>query len=208
MHFLVGLIFVVLVTWPATATEAPWVSLKSKAGISLSYRYNPKLEVKAKAFYQAPPESFLLLLQDTASVRRWLKQSQDARLLDGSSKNHWRVYTRFQSTWPVSPRDMVSCADVQQLNDLSLQIRISDCASLVAEQQDYMRIRDVKAQWTLTSKKSGFELEYQGSADPGGNLPAWLVKQLTLSSLHASFVAFKTELKRPAYQPHTTQATH
>mgnify|MGYP006160711445 CR=1 FL=1 len=207
MHFLFAVVLSLLAL-PAVAAGSEWTSLKTKAGISLSYRYTPELEVKASAFYQGKPESFLLLLKDTKSVRRWLKQSEDAKLLDGSTEHHWKVYTRFQSVWPVSPRDMVSCADVHQLNDLSLQIRINDCANLVAEQQDYVRIRDVRAQWTLTSKKSGFELEYQGSADPGGNLPAWLVKQLTLSSLHASFVAFKTELKRPEYQLNTAQATH
>lgn len=200
MHFLSPVVLLFAVVIPAVFAEPSWTSVKSKAGIELSYRYNPTLEVKASAFYQANPESFLLLLKDTRSVRRWLKQSEEAKLLDGSTEHHWKVYTRFQSIWPVSPRDMVTCADVVRLENLSLQIRISDCSALVAETTDYVRIREVKAVWTLTPKAQGFELEYQGSANPGGELPLWLVKQLTLSSLRASFVAFKAELKRPAYQ--------
>lgn len=204
MHFLVCPILLVLMTLPVTAAEAPWVSLTTKAGISLSYRYTPQLEVKAKAFYPGHPESFLLLLQDTKSVRRWLKQSQDARLLDGSTEHHWKVYTRFTSVWPVSPRDMVTCADVIR-KDQSLLIKITDCSELMPETKNYVRIRHVKAVWTLTPQNQGFDMQYQGSADPGGDLPEWLVRQLTISSLRASFMAFKTELKRPAYQatPHT-----
>lgn len=208
MHFLVGLIIGVLLVSPVSAADVPWTSLPSKAGITLSYRYNPLLEVKAKAFYQAKPESFLLLLKDTHSIRRWLKQSQDARMLAGSTDHHWRVYTRFKSIWPVSPRDMVTCADVLRLKSQLLQIQISDCSDLVEESADYVRIRKIKALWTITVQKQGFELEYQGSANPGGNLPDWLVKQLTLSSLRASFLAFNTELHRPAYQLNTKQTTH
>lgn len=210
MHFLSAVVLSLLAL-PSAAAEPAWTSLKTKAGISLSYRYTPALEVKASAFYQGKPESFLLLLKDTKSVRRWLKQSEDAKLLDGSTEHHWKVYTRFQSVWPVSPRDMVTCADVQKEGkkpeEKSLLIEITDCSDLVPEAKNYVRIRDVKAVWTLTVKDQGFDMQYQGSADPGGELPKWLVKQLTLSSLRASFVAFKTELKRPAYQAKPTQTT-
>ncbi|WP_233006978.1 START domain-containing protein [Rheinheimera faecalis] len=205
MHFLFAVVLSLLAL-PAVAAEPEWTSLKTKAGISLSYRYTPELEVKASAFYQGKPESFLLLLKDTKSVRRWLKQSENAKLLDGSTEHHWKVYTRFQSVWPVSPRDMVTCADVLKKEN-SLLIEITDCSDLVPEAKNYVRIRDVKAVWTLTVKDQGFDMQYQGSADPGGELPKWLVKQLTLSSLRASFVAFKTELKHPAYQAKPTQTT-
>lgn len=204
MHFLFAAVLSLLAL-QAAAEEPDWVQLKTKAGIQLSYRYNPALEVKASAFYAGKPESFLLLLQDTASVRRWLKQSKDATLLIGSTQKHWQVYTRFQSVWPVSPRDMVTCADIKTFENLSTEIRISDCTALVAETPDYMRIHDVKALWTLTPGDQGFELQYQGSANPGGDLPAWLVRQLTLSSLRASFIAFKTELQRPKYQTKTAE---
>lgn len=205
MHFLFAVVLSLLAL-SAVAAEPEWTSLKTKAGISLSYRYNPELEIKANAFYPGKPESFLLLLKDTKSVRRWLKQSEDARLLDGSTEHHWKVYTRFTSVWPVSPRDMVTCADVLK-NENSLLIEITDCSDLVPEAKNYVRIRDVKAVWTLTAQDQGFDMQYQGSANPGGELPKWLVKQLTLSSLRASFVAFKTELKRPAYQEKVTKTT-
>jgi hypothetical protein len=206
MHFLTTVVLCVVLSLPAVAAEPDWTSLKTKAGISLSYRYTPELEVKASAFYPGKPESFLLLLKDTKSVRRWLKQSEDARLLEGSTEHHWKVYTRFTSVWPVSPRDMVTCADVSHM-EKSLLINITDCSELVPETKGYVRIRDVKALWTLTSRDQGYDMQYQGSANPGGELPEWLVKQLTLSSLRASFIAFKTELKRPAYQEKTPQAS-
>jgi hypothetical protein len=205
MHFLFAVVLSLLAL-PSAAEEPEWTSLKTKAGISLSYRYNPELEIKASAYYPGKPESFLLLLKDTKSVRRWLKQSEDAKLLEGSTEHHWKVYTRFQSVWPVSPRDMVTCADVLKKEN-SLLIEITDCSDLVPETKNYVRIQEVKAVWTLTAKDQGFDMQYQGSANPGGELPKWLVKQLTLSSLRASFVAFKTELKRPAYQTKPTQAT-
>lgn len=210
MHFLCVVVLWLLALHSAAA-EPTWTSLKTKAGISLSYRYNTsfdnkRLEVKASAFYPGKPESFLLLLKDTKSMQRWLKQSEDARLLDGSTERHWKVYTRFQSVWPVSPRDMVTCANVIRKEN-KLVVQINDCSELVPEAKNYVRIRDVKAVWTLTAKDQGFDMQYQGSANPGGELPEWLVKQLTLSSLRASFVAFKTELKRPAYQIKSTQAT-
>lgn len=210
MHFLCVVVLWLLALHSAAA-EPTWTSLKTKAGISLSYRYNTsfdnkRLEVKASAFYPGKAESFLLLLKDTKSVQRWLKQSEDARLLDGSTESHWKVYTRFQSVWPVSPRDMVTCANVIRKEN-KLVVQINDCSELVPEAKNYVRIRDVKAVWTLTAKDQGFNMQYQGSANPGGELPEWLVKQLTLSSLRASFVAFKTELKRPAYQIKSTQAT-
>jgi hypothetical protein len=126
--------------------------------------------------------------------------------LGGSTERHWKVYTRFKAVWPVSPRDMVTCADVLK-NKESLQIQITDCSDLVPETKNYVRIREVTAVWTLTANDQGFDMQYQGSADPGGDLPKWLVRQLTLSSLRASFIAFKTELKRPAYQDKVTQTT-
>lgn len=206
MHFLFAVVLWLLAL-PSASAEPVWTSLKTKAGISLSYRYTPELEVKASAFYSGTPESFLLLLKDTKSVQRWLKQSEDARLLDGSTEHHWKVYTRFTSVWPVSPRDMVTCADVSR-EESKIEIKISDCSYLVSETKNYVRIRDVKAVWTLTAKDQGFIIQYQGSANPGGELPKWLVQQLTISSLRSSYVAFKTELKRPVYQVKAPQATH
>lgn len=188
-------------------TGSAWIAVKTQAGIDLSYRYSPDLEVKASAFYPGVPEQFLLLLRDTNSVQRWLSQAKDAQLLDGSTDKHWRVYTRFQAIWPVTPRDMVTCADLFR-QDSGLRIQISDCSDLVPETTDYVRIRHITAVWTLTVKAQGFELQYQGSANPGGNLPDWLVKQLTLSSLRSSFIAFKTELKRPNYQANAAEIIH
>jgi hypothetical protein len=108
----------------------------------------------------------------------WQHNCEEARVLmqpDGSRLS----YTRIASPWPVSDRDVVLRASRENLENGGIRLEF-----LSTEDADFdvprgvVRIPKLIGSYVLTPRsEGGTQVVYRVDSNPGGSLPAWLVKQ-------------------------------
>ncbi|PAU40110.1 hypothetical protein CKF94_03345 [Vibrio coralliilyticus] len=182
----------------------PWQFDSSNNGISIYIREHKDglVEVRAEMFAPTSYGAFLTLLEDSDNVPNWIDNVSHSRVLRQISETENIVYTQFAAPWPAKDRDMVTYSKFV-IDDASFTLRIKDAPSnTLPEQEDYIRITQVKATWTLQKLTNGTtHIEYIAFADPGGALPDWLANDLAKESARNTFEGLRQQL--PHYQNFT-----
>jgi hypothetical protein len=120
----------------------------------------------------------------------WQHNCEEARVLPQSDGSRL-TYNRIGSPWPVSDRDVVLRSTRTNATDGSIHIefRSTEDANL-AVPSGVVRMPRLFGSYELTPVEGGTQVVYTVDSDPGGSLPAWLVRQaskdlpyMTLKSL-------------------------
>ena len=108
----------------------------------------------------------------------WQHNCEEARVLeqpDGTTL----TYNRIASPWPVSDRDVVLQSTREDLGDggIRLTFRSTEVAKLDVP-SGVVRMPRLLGSYVLTPvAEGGTHVVYTVDSDPGGSLPAWLIKQ-------------------------------
>ena len=108
----------------------------------------------------------------------WQHNCEEARVLsqpDGSAL----TYNRIGSPWPVSDRDVVLRTTKETLEDggIRLEFRSTEDVNLEVP-RGVVRMPRLIGSYVLTPVAAGgTHVVYTVDSDPGGSLPAWLVRQ-------------------------------
>ncbi|MDF2155379.1 START domain-containing protein [Vibrio sp. CAU 1672] len=193
-----------ITTTAPASPSSKWLFHKSENNIVLHYREHAGglVEIRAQTFIPTSYSAFLLLLEDEDNVPRWIDNVSSAQVLKQISPTENIVYTRFDAPWPAKDRDMVTYSKFSR-SPFGFVLTITDApASALETQPGFIRIRRVKASWTLEKLTNNTtHIEYRAFADPSGALPNWLVNQLALDSAYQTFLGLQREL--PKYQGKT-----
>ncbi|MBL4279318.1 START domain-containing protein [Vibrio fluvialis] len=209
-HWLSALLLLLpMISWAETAQPVPWEMAKNQDGITIQTRKHRDglVEIRAQMFVNTTYAAFMTLLEDSSNVPNWIDNVDSSRVLKQISDNENIVYTRFAAPWPARDRDMVTYSQFKQFAG-ALVLTIEDASDQYPEQEGFVRIKAVKATWTLEKLTNGMtHIDYTAFADPGGMLPNWLANKLSVSSAFNTFEALREQL--PKYQgkrhPHVTE---
>ena len=107
----------------------------------------------------------------------WQHNCEEARVLPQSDGSRL-TYNRIGSPWPVSDRDVVLRSTRTNSTDGSIRIefRSTEDANL-AVPSGVVRMPRLVGSYDLTPVEGGTQVVYTVDSDPGGSLPAWLVRQ-------------------------------
>jgi hypothetical protein len=180
-----------------------WEMAKNQDGITIQTRHHQHglVEIRARMLVVTRYAAFMALLEDSQNLPNWIDNVSSSRVLKQLSPNENIVYTRFRAPWPVQDRDMVTYSRFDQPPG-ALVLTIEDAPDAYPLQPGYIRIKAVKATWTLAKLTNGLtHIEYIAFADPGGNLPGWMANQLSVSSAFNTFKGLREQL--PRYQNRT-----
>lgn len=194
---------------PITAQEVPWKLWRADDYFKISYRINSldKLtEIKALAKFESSLAGFIYFIEDLAMTPRWLDNAESAEIINQIATNECIFITRFESLWPFSAREMVVHSRYWQNEDLSIEITVKDAGDNIAKNKNVIRMQVLTAHWKIIPiKPNQIALTYQFKVDPKGNIPQWLVKQMTLNSVWTSLNNIRAQLPKSKYQ-HQTKA--
>lgn len=198
-----------MLSWADDATPIAWHMAKSDNGITIQTRKHRDglVEIRAQMLVPTTYAAFMNLLENSSNLPNWIDHVASSRVLKKISDHEHIVYTRFSAPWPARDRDMVTYSQFQQFPG-SLVLTIEDASDQYPEQEGFVRIKAVKATWTLEKLTNGMtHIDYTAFADPGGMLPNWLANKLSVSSAFNTFEALREQL--PKYQgkrhPHVTE---
>lgn len=195
----------------SSAAADDWTLYKASAEVRVEYRrlQSSLLEIRAQARVRSGTGAFLHLLHDTAAISRWVENAERTELLGSAAAHSNIVHTYFNAVWPVSPRDMVTQSVWSQDANGVLQLQVTDMGQHYPLIDGYVRMQQVQSQWTLTPQADGTLLiQYQGQADPAGNLPHFIVNRVALSAMNKTFhnlVKILPEYQKP--YPGVTEVT-
>lgn len=89
------------------------------------------------------------------------------------------TYNRVDSPWPVSDRDVVLRSSQESLNDGAILMKFENVQDdSVTVPRGVVRMVRLVGSYLLTpSPEGGTDVIYTLDSDPGGKIPAWLVRQ-------------------------------
>jgi len=168
---------------PAVWAE-DWKVAKDEEGIQVSLSEVPGSKYKAYrgvALIKAPLAKVRALQEDVAGACAWIHECQSQKLLKHEGDQSW-TYSRFNTPWPVTPRDSVVHVVTTQGADGSLTRTLTGAPTYVPEEKGFVRVAEVKGFWKLVPKGDATEVTYQVHTEPGGSVPSWLANKFVVEA--------------------------
>jgi hypothetical protein len=182
-----------------------WKPEKDKNGIQVYSQHRPNASLKdVKVVCQLPGSlaGLVALLSDVDRHSEWVYGTESSRLLRRVSETEIEFYSTINVPWPVEDRDLVvrlvfNHDPVTKI----LYIRASSVPDLVPSVAGKIRIPYSQARWTVKPlANQQLAIEYTFSADPGGQVPVWLVNLTAATGPYQSFLKLKELLPQVRYQ--------
>ncbi|MEG5263604.1 START domain-containing protein [Pseudomonas sp. JDS28PS106] len=122
------------------------------------------------------------LQEDVAGACAWVHECQSQKLLKHEGDKVW-TYTRFNTPWPVTPRDSVLLITTKEGADGSLTRTLQEQPTYIPEEKGYVRVAQVEGFWKLVPKgPNQTEVTYQVHTEPGGSVPSMLANKFVVDA--------------------------
>jgi hypothetical protein len=117
------------------------------------------------------------IAKDTKNHHLWIYANKSAVILKSISDFEWIYYNISEAPWPVSNRDIITHAVLQQdKTTYKISVISEGVPGYIPPKKDLVRIPRLRNKWEFTPKDNGLiEVKFEMSIDLGGDIPAWLV---------------------------------
>ncbi|MNZ12904.1 START domain protein [compost metagenome] len=162
-----------------------WKLAKDEDGIKVYLSEVPGSRYKAYrgiTTIKADIATLRALQEDVAGSCAWIHECREQKLLKLEGSQSW-TYTRFNTPWPVTPRDSVLHVTSQLGADGSVTRILEGVPDYLPEAKGYVRVTQVEGLWKLVPKGAGeVEVTYQLHTEPGGSVPSWLANSFVVDA--------------------------
>lgn len=175
-----------------------WTAAGVKKGVTLAYREDLGVgarEVRATADLPFAADRIFTVVCDQTRYQSVVSGLEEVRLLSGTVPDDYELYFRYAPQFAVVAARDVSVrvqrfADTPGCRWLHLPGRVAPRAGVV-------RMAFLRGSWSIEAIDAGrSRVTYQVTADPGGSLPAWLVRRGTLGTLPDVIERVRQRLQR------------
>lgn len=185
----------------STAARAEeWQLAKDQAGIRVYLKAVPGSRYKAYrgvTIIRADMARVRALQEDVSAACAWIHECSEQRLLKLAGGESW-TYTRFNTPWPVTPRDSVLHISSREEADGSLTRIMRGVPDYLPQVPGFVRVSKVEGLWTLSPKAGeGIEVIYEAHSEPGGSVPSWLANSFVLDAPYNTLMALRRLAERP-----------
>lgn len=180
---------------PVIAQDTNWKLAKSSNGVEVYTRDRADddlREFKAVTVVEEGMAEVQKLLEDVEHYYSWQDNCQKSQIIE--RLDEYTIIGRYTSEtpWPFNDRDVVLKMTKRQNSGDEVEYLIENAPDAYPKQDDFERIPRAGGKWKLKSLGDGkCEVLYQFYADPGGNVPNWLVKMFIVQGPYNSFVRMK-----------------
>lgn len=166
----------------AASAQDEWRAIRDQDGVrvlerGLASRALP--ELRGETEIAAPLARVLAVIEDVPRHTRWMHTCIEARIVRRESDTTNLVYNRTGSPWPVWDRDVALRTVVDSRGPESLLVRFHAVSDPAAPPLDgVVRMPRLDGEFALTAlAPERTRVVYDLDIDPGGALPAWLVRR-------------------------------
>lgn len=174
--FIIALVFL----FSQTVSAQGWNFVKEKNGIKMYTRNEPNTNLKSFKGVMDVHSTMDRVTHLVGNVHNndwWDKNVKEIRILYFEENKHFKYYLVYDVPWPLSDRDL--CVDARVTIDPVTgrrEINAKPIANLIPEKPDAVRIKNYWQRWIIQPMENDIiRLTLEGSVDPGGIVPAWLI---------------------------------
>jgi len=178
-----------------------WKLSKDKDGIKVFLADNPKSKfksIKVECTLQGTFDKLIGVLTNVDHLKDWVYNTKTSYLIKKITPYDLYYYTETSIPWPMSNRDAVVHLRVTK-DSLQRFVKISAISEplFIPEREDKVRIPRSNVNWYVTMPtRNSMTIIYTFEADPGGNLPAWVVNSFADKGPYESFKKLSELLKK------------
>lgn len=170
----------------ASAAHADdWKLVKDEEGIKVylaDVAGSPYKAYRGVTLIKTEMSSLMALQENVVASCAWIHECREQRLLKHEGARSW-TYARFNTPWPVTPRDSIIEVTTEQGADGSVTRTLHGVADYQPPEQGYVRVAEIEGYWKMTPKADGMvEVVYQAYSDPGGSVPSWLANKFVVEA--------------------------
>jgi NAD(P)-dependent dehydrogenase (short-subunit alcohol dehydrogenase family) len=190
----------------AQSKEGDWKPVKTSDGIVVDKRTvegSKLMEFRGRAQIDAPAASILAVFSDVPHATEWMDSCNGSHAVADLSDHEKVVYNRTHAPWPVSDRDAV-LHNVVRFDDQAHRVELQFWT--VEDNKEppvkgVVRMPFLRGHWILSPSADGrtTNVEYQIHANPGGQLPNWLVNYVSRDLPLKTIQGLRAQLKRRSY---------
>ncbi|MGH8354737.1 MAG: START domain-containing protein, partial [Pseudomonas sp.] len=147
----VGVVCALSLLIAATARAEDWQLVKDEEGIRVYLSPVPGSKYKAYrgvARIKADIATLRALQEDVSGSCAWIHECREQRLLKSEGAHSW-TYSRFNTPWPVTPRDSVIHVTTQESADGSVTRILEGVPDYLPQEKGFVRVSKVEGLWKL-----------------------------------------------------------
>jgi hypothetical protein len=157
-----------------------WKFAKERDGIKIYTRNEENTPLKSfrgETDLKTDMKAMSRVIGRIESFEWWDDDVSEITVLSYEEEEHISYYLVYDLPWPITDRDL--CVKALITNDPVTGKRTVFARPLpgvIPEKPDKVRIKDYWQRWTMEPAGNGMiHLTLEGSVDPGGNIPAWVI---------------------------------
>ena len=170
---------------PSLEDSAGWQLRKDKDGIKVYTRdleHKGVLEYRAIATIEADFEKIVRIIHNVEDYPSWTSNCASAEIYKIINDSTVIEYMTTPVPWPLSDRDVVMKFVVWKQTKDYFEAHLTSVPDLVPENGDYIRMKEAEGFWIFKKTDEGkVEIIHQFYADPGGNIPKWIINLFIVS---------------------------
>lgn len=143
-------------------------------------------ELKAESKMPGSIQKFKKILIDIEKYPDWLPDCKTARIVERPSANNITYHMKLKAPFPFTNRDIIQQIILKE-TDEKLEVEIINRPNKVDELKNYIRMPVAYGKWVIYQiSENEIDIRLKYLADPGGNIPAWMVNTFMVKNPHLS----------------------
>src|SRR5215216_3672608 len=178
-----------------------WKLSKDKDGIRVYQsvvKNSSYKSIKVECTLEGTYDKLMTILNDVNRHPTWVYNNKGASILKRISPTEFYYYTETSLPWPMTNRDAIVHLKMTK-DSLNRFVNIIAAAepTYMPEKKGKIRVPRSNVQWHVTMPTAKtIHIVYLFEADPGGNVPSWLVNSFADKGPYESFKKLETLLKK------------
>jgi len=173
-------------------SNGSWIQVYKSDMSNSSYK-----RIKVECTVEGTIDKLMQILNDVNNHKRWIYNTKNAYMIKKISPYEYYYYTETSLPWPMQNRDAVVHIKFQKDNaSRSLNIVAVGEPEYLSAVNGKVRVPRSANTWQVTvPEPNKLHIVYIFEADPGGNIPSWLVNTFVNKGPYESFKKLAELLK-------------
>ncbi len=195
LNFLVSFLIVFIANFNS-ADE--WLLKKDSNGIKVYIKNDESAKIKefkAITIIETNIENVNKLIGETEKASKWMSNVTETKVIKKVSNNEQYVYSVIDMPWPVDDRDIIINSKTIRSGG-NIKIEMNGVPNYAPKKEGFIRMPISNGSWTLIKESDNkTKVIYQFLADPGGNIPAWVINMFLVDGPYETLINMKKMLK-------------
>ncbi|WP_392339052.1 START domain-containing protein [Moritella marina] len=206
-YYILLLMTILLSSTSVSASEWELEKYDEDNDIKVYTRLKPNSDSEFKEFkgvthIKSRVTPFVALLDNAELACEWMHNCVKFEFVGETSATQKTSYSINKAPWPVTDRDLVVYSEtIQDKDNYAVTISLSSAFDKVANDDDYIRVKELDGTWTFTPMDNGVvEVSYQLFLDPAGSLPSMLAASTVVDTPYYTLLNLREIIAKPELQ--------